>query len=401
VRKGLSKGLAFIFLCIILVLSIFSGACGSALEAIPTPTSTVSIVITPTPTFVPATPTPTPTAVSGQIDIVSSTTENSFPSSLTFSIEAQGPDEISQIVLRYKVKKISLAQVATEVEPEFEGGNRVEASWTWDTRKASLPPGAEIQYQWLVKDSAGRKAQTSWATLVFQDLRHDWETLFKGNVSIYWYNGSQSFGQQLMDAAQGGLEKLVADTGAHLEKPVKVYIYGSQQALLDALIYSYSWQGGGAFTDYGIVVLGVAPDDLEWGKRAMVHELAHLVTYQMTFNPYGDIPTWLNEGISMYAEGTLEEGYQSVLAKAVSEGELISVQSLSSSFPADPERATLAYAESYSLVDFLIYTYGQEKMLELLAVFKEGTSYDNALQKVYSFDTNGLEQRWWIYIGAS
>lgn len=400
-RKWLSKGLTFIFLGIILVLSIISGACGSALEGIPTPTSTVSIVITPTPTFVPATPTPTPTAVSGQIEIISSTTDNSFPSSLTFSIEVQGPDEISQIVLRYKVRKISLAQVATEVEPEFEGGNRVEASWTWDTRKASLPPGAEIQYQWLVKDSAGRKAQTSWETLVFQDSRHDWETLFKGNVSLYWYIGSQSFAQQLMDAAQAGLDKLAADTGAHLERAVKIYIYGSTKDLLDSLIYPQTWTGGAAFTEYGILAIGIAPENLEWGKGAMVHELAHLVTYQMTFNPYGDIPTWLNEGISMYAEGTLEEGYQSALAQAVSEGKLISVQSLSSSFPADPERATLAYAESYSLVDFLIHTYGQEKMLELLAVFKEGTSYDNALQKVYSFNTSGLEERWWIYIGAS
>jgi hypothetical protein len=42
----------------------------------------------------------------------------------------------------------------------------------------------------------------------------------------------------------------------------------------------------------------------------MVHELAHLVTYQMTFNPYGDIPTWFSEGISMYAEGALDEDFK-------------------------------------------------------------------------------------------
>jgi hypothetical protein len=89
------------------------------------------------------------------------------------------------------------------------------------------------------------------------------------------------------------------------------------------------------------------------------------------------------------------------LVKAVSDDKLISVLSLCSSFPADPDGAILAYAESYSLVDFLIYTYGQEKMLELLAVFKEGTNYDNALLKVYSFDTNGLQEKWQIYIGAN
>ena len=40
-------------------------------------------------------------------------------------------------------------------------------------------------------------------------------------------------------------------------------------------------------------------------------------------------------------------------------------------------------------------------MRELLAVFKEGSTYDNALQKVYSFNIEGLEERWRAHIGAS
>jgi hypothetical protein len=303
--------------------------------------------------------------------------------------------------MRYKIKKILLAQVATEVEPEFDNGKYVETSWEWDTRKQTLPPGAEIQYQWIIEDSAKRKTQTPWTTFVVEDERYDWNNISEGRVALYWYKGTQDFGQQLMDAAQGGLEKLAIDTGAHPEKPVKVYIYGSQQALLDALVYAQSWTGGVAFTEYGILSIGVAPENLEWGEGAMVHELAHLVTYQMTYNPYGDIPTWLSEGISMYAEGSLDEAYQSILTESISQDTLISVKSLSSSFPADASAASLAYAESYSIVDFLVHEYGQAEMLELLNVFEEGSSYDSALQEVYSFDTEGLEELWRIYIGAN
>ncbi|GAI54848.1 unnamed protein product, partial [marine sediment metagenome] len=28
---------------------------------------------------------------------------------------------------------------------------------------------------------------------------------------------------------------------------------------------------------------------LDWGKRALAHELGHLVTHQITFSPYGAI----------------------------------------------------------------------------------------------------------------
>ncbi len=365
----------------------------------PSPTATATASPAATPTLAPATPTPT-TAV-GEISIISATTEADFPSSLTFCLEAESPDAIDHIVLRYKVNKIGLVRLVTEVEPEFTSGDQVEASWTWDTRKASLPPGAELQYQWLVEDVQGREAQTSWASLIFHDSRYDWQILTEADVTLYWYSGSQYFGLQLMDAAQDALDKLAADTGSHLERRGKIYVYATSGELRDALIFPTGWEGGVAFTEYGIVAAGISSGDLDWGRRVVAHELAHLVIHQMTYNPYSDLPTWLDEGLAMYAEGDLRKDCESLLAKAISEDNLISVHSLCSSFPADPAQAGLSYGQSYSLVDFLIHTYGDEKMLELLGVFKEGSTCDNALQEVYSFDIDGLEERWRAYISAS
>jgi hypothetical protein len=83
-----------------------------------------------------------------------------------------------------------------------------------------------------------------------------------------------------------------------------------------------------------------------------------------------------------------------LLDKAISEDALISVQTISSNFPANAVEAELSYAESYSLVQFLIQHYGHEKMLSLLRVFKQGSTYDNALEEVYGFDTTGLDNLW-------
>jgi hypothetical protein len=201
-----------------------------------------------------------------------------------------------------------------------------------------------------------------------------------------------------MSAAQQALGRLAEDTGASLEKPVKLYIYADANDLRGAMVYPQEWTGGVAFTRYGIMAIGIAPGDIDWGKGAIAHELTHLVINQMTLNPYNSLPTWLDEGLAMYTEGLLGPEFTTYLSKAVAEDSLISVQSLSSPFSAYAEEASLSYAESYSLVEFLISSYGQSKMLELLNAFRQGNSYDGALERVYGFDMGGLDSLWRDYV---
>jgi len=203
-----------------------------------------------------------------------------------------------------------------------------------------------------------------------------------------------------MAAAQQAMARLAEDTGAYLEKPVKIYIYADSQDLRGAMIFPQEWTGGVAFTRFGTIAIGIAPNNLAWGKRAIAHELAHLVIHQMTLNPYGDLPVWLDEGLAMYAEGPMEPELVALLSEAAVENKLISVRSLSSPFSAHAEEAVLSYAQSYSLVDFLISAYGPDKMLELLNTFREGSSYDGALNRVYGFDMDGLNTLWRDYVAV-
>ncbi len=334
------------------------------------------------------------TQVEGGIEVLSTTVEMDFPDAIIFNLEAQSGADIDSIVLQYKVEKISFASLLSEARPEFTSAPEVKTSWTWDMRKASLPPGADIEYRWIIEDASGGQEETTWDTIRFGDERYGWKSLTGDSVTLFWYSGDQSFIQELMDSALATLNTLAMDTGAYLEQPVRVYIYASSQDLRGAMTYPEEWTGGVAYTQYGIVVLGVDADSLAWGKRSLAHELAHLVTYQMTFNPYGDIPAWLSEGLSLYAEGDLRSDLQSALTRAISEDNLISVRSLSGNFPAKSEEVGLYYAQSYSLVNLLIGDYGRGRMLQLLNIFKEGSAHDDALLEVYGFDTDGLEDLW-------
>ncbi|MCJ7769414.1 MAG: peptidase MA family metallohydrolase, partial [Dehalococcoidales bacterium] len=224
--------------------------------------------------------------------------------------------------------------------------------------------------------------------------------LKEGDITIYWYQGNDNFAHQLMAVAQEALIRLAVDTGAYLQRPVKLYIYASTQDLQGAMIFPQEWTGGVAYTTYGVVAIGINTNNLDWGKRTIVHEMTHLVTQQMTYNPYNSLPVWLNEGLSMYAEGEMEPLFENYLEQAVIKDELISVRSLASPFSAAVQLSYLSYAQSMSIVDFLIDNYGQERMLELLNTFKRGSSYDEALMMIYGFNMDGLNDLWQDYITA-
>ena len=335
----------------------------------------------------------------GGLTILDSSAEAEFPFKLHFNLSAESDVNITDIRLHYTVDRESYAQVTSEVYVEFTPDTRVDVQWAWDMRKTGgLPPSSSVEYWWTVEDANGDKVETAPVRVPFDDNRYSWRSLTEGEVTIYWYEGESPFAGEIMLAAQQALARLAEDTGAHLKRLARIYVYADARDLQGAMIFPQEWTGGVAFTRYGIIAIGIAPENLEWGKRATTHELAHLVIHQMTFNPYNDLPTWLDEGLAMYAEGELEAGYIDFLEKAMAENNLISVRSLSSPFSAYGEQAILSYAQSYSLVEFLISSYGQEKMLELLNTFSEGSSYDGALEKVYGFDMDGLDTLWRDYV---
>jgi len=334
-----------------------------------------------------------------ELAILGSSVGVEFPSRLNFNLSARSNVNITDIRLCYTVDRASFAQITSEAYIEFMPSTNVDVSWALEMVKiGGLPPGSSLEYWWTVKDASGNKVETAPLRVQFDDIRYSWRSLTQGKVTIYWYKGDDSFAQELMAATQQALGRLAEDTGAELEKPVKLYIYASSDDLRGALINPRGWEGGVTFARYGIIAIGIAPGEIDWGKGAIAHELSHLVIGQMTLNPYNSPPNWLDEGLAMYTEGMLGPEFTTYLSKAIAEDSLISVQSLSSPFSAYAEEATLSYAESYSLVEFLIANYGQSKMLELLNTFRQGSGYDAALQTVYGFDMDGLDRLWRDYV---
>ncbi|MFW6151220.1 MAG: peptidase MA family metallohydrolase [Chloroflexota bacterium] len=339
------------------------------------------------------------TGEASRITVLDTSVEARFPSALVFKLEAESEQEIVDARLLYRVERMNYAEVTSEAWADVSPSRHVETSWTWDMRRSSLPPETVVHYRWSITDALGNRQETAEKTVTFEDTRYDWQRMTEGRINLFWYSGDDAFAGELMEACQDGLDRLVQDMGVSPQGEIDLYIYASSDDLQGAMIFPQEWTGGAAFTEFGTIAIGIAPDRLAWGKRAIVHELTHLVVHQATFNPYSDLPRWLDEGLAMYNEGELAAGFVTHLEKAVVGGNLISVRTLCSGFSAHPERAYLAYAQSYSLVEYLLSEHGHDSMLELLDVFGAGSTYDGALEEVYGFDIEGLDRRWREYVG--
>jgi hypothetical protein len=319
-----------------------------------------------------------------------------FPAGITFNITAESGADITDIRLHYTVDRMMHSTIVSEIPLAFAPSTRVTAQWIWDMRMSGgMPPGSSIDCWWTLTDAAGAEVETAPVTVNIEDNRYDWHSIAQGNVTLYWYEGDDDFAGELMDAVQAALSRLDENTGAELEDPVRLYIYANSTDLRGSMIFPQEWTGGVAFTEYGVIAIGINPDSsLEWGKRAIAHELTHLVVHQVTFNPYNTLPTWLDEGLAMTAEGELGPEFVSVLSEARDNDLLKSIRSLASPFSAYTSESLLGYAESHEVVKYLIGEYGRDRMLELLNTFEQGSGYDEALLKVYGFDMDGLNSEW-------
>jgi len=324
--------------------------------------------------------------------------EVSFPDSIDFRIDAESEADIATIELHYEVDRLSPIPITSIAFPSFDTGTSVEAGWKWDMRKTGgLPPGTNVTYWWSIEDVQGNSAETAAADLTIGDKRFSWESVETDRVSLFWYHGSAGFAGELMEAAGESLDRLAADIGTVLEERASLYIYASAQSLREAMVYPQEWTGGVAYTEYSTIAIGISPTNLDWGKRAIAHELAHLVVHQFTYSGYGaQLPTWLDEGLAMYAEGGLTAEMEQVLESAVEQQQLYSLRSLSGTFPAQTQAAYLAYAQSYSVVKFMLDDMegGKTDVIDLLNSFKQGNGYEDALDRVYGLDIDELDELW-------
>ena len=117
------------------------------------------------------------------IAVLTGDVEIDFPRQAVFTLEAESSAHIVDVRLCYQVDKMKYAEVVSEGRADFAPATRIDASWVWDMRQASLPPGAEVTYWWTIEDTDGNRLETSPETMHFDDGRYVWQSLTSSGFS--------------------------------------------------------------------------------------------------------------------------------------------------------------------------------------------------------------------------
>ena len=324
-----------------------------------------------------------------------------FPQTITFKLELAEGSDATQVILTYRVNRSGCIEADTAVNIPIDPAKPTELEWTWVMiRSGNPPPGAVVWWEWTLIDANGQSTTTPRQELTLSDDRFNWRMVEAERIQLYWYQGD-NVGPLLLEAAVEGLALLEEEMGIELQDDVQLYIYGNSRDMRDAVLYIQDWAGGVAFTQYNVILIGVSPSSAAgWGRRTTRHELAHLVVAQFGRSCVGGgRPTWLEEGLAVYAEGELDDAIRRDLERAMRDNSFEPARSLNGAFPAHGREAGIAYSQSYSLVSFLLETYGQEQLQQLILRLSGGAGYDAALEQTYGFNVDGLEQEWRLSLG--
>ena len=120
-------------------------------------------------------------------------------------------------------------------------------------------------------------------------------------------------------------------------------------------------------------------------KTTLPHEISHLILHDFIgANRY--IPSWFDEGVAQLEEERDDQNHKTILANLVRSGQsipLLILQNLNSNAQPDARYASIFYAESLYIVDFLVKTYGKEDFINLCRNLRNGKNFDEAFKSSY------------------
>jgi hypothetical protein len=328
------------------------------------------------------------------VDVVSNTAQSQFPNGIAFALQANVSAPAEDVRLVYEIAPDGVRATA---RPDCIGDTSLSCRYQLGGGQATLLiPGAVVTYSWGVTIN-GQTSETPTQSVTYEDTRFNWQTLTDGPVTLYYYSQGEDDARAVLAAGRDSLDRFSTLLQTSVDFPVKIYYYASAEDMAPAIMSDNAQGvitlGEVATSDTAMVAADSSPEDIAR------HEIAHIVVRQAVPPPY-KVPDWLNEGLAVYAQSAPLGGQRSAIEDAIRSGDVLSVRSLSSaSSGSQANKVFLFYGESWSIVKFLIETYGDAKFADLFRAYHSGADTRAALISTYGLTEDSLENAWRASVG--
>ena len=323
-----------------------------------------------------------------------------YPFSVRFTLSAESAaEQITEVRLVWRAASDDPFSVnRVNIRP----GQTVDVEFPLNVRFLSLPPFAQITYQWRIQDSGGSELVTERQTFEYEDTRNSWLELENERVRLLYYDLDEAFAAELFGIADEAYQRLAADFGVELDDRPIVIVYPDQAAFTEfqSLLNNLEYVVGRYFPGHNITVNLVTPNmERDVYETTIAHELSHLYSDSF-YVGYGQLPLWLEEGLATFNEGGAGQVELQRVQRAAARGDLIPFVTLPAAIRApDIRTASLAYAEGATIFRFIQQTWGQSAIADFLGAFRRTTNVGDVTRQLFDLDIIGFELAWRDWLG--
>ncbi|MCH8013666.1 MAG: tetratricopeptide repeat protein [Candidatus Dadabacteria bacterium] len=202
----------------------------------------------------------------------------------------------------------------------------------------------------------------------------------------------------LAEYAKDVLEKSRFEIGLDLETypedPIIVEIYPDMESFtLSSTLPPENVEKTGVvgickFNRIMILSPRLLPKGYSWADT-LAHEYVHYLVFLKSENT---VPVWLHEGIAKYEEKRWKEKerkvispfYETILTRALNDNKLVPIEKMHPSLAMleSAREAQLAFAQSGTIVSYLVDNWGQDALINLINSIKETNDYKAAIEEV-------------------
>ena len=339
---------------------------------------------------------PRPAGAGDGIQLVEQQAHYSFGQRITLSATVSSPGPITAVQVFFTAGDDPRTITADLAIPQ--GQTRVQVDYTLNLTEHPLRPFTEVAYWWKVETEGEPTLETSPAAFVYTDNRYAWTPITddQGVFQLYSVSGDPVLAHTALRISREGLQRILSVLPGDTPHPIPIYIYPSADEMRSALrLAGRDWVG--AHTDLKsnvILVYAASPESAADLQNTLPHEIAHLVIKWRAGDESNHVPLWLHEGIAVNNETRPDSALGAILTENLASSTLLPIESLCTLFPSEQESALLAYAESASLVDYVLTRYGNQQLGQLLAAYGEGADCNDGIERAFGISLAELEADW-------
>jgi tetratricopeptide (TPR) repeat protein len=232
--------------------------------------------------------------------------------------------------------------------------------------------------------------------------REKWIDLETANCIVYYKSNEQA------KLVAKRVEETLARVTAQLEysdldwhkRKCKVFVFDDAATWSEFVKKSGAateWADGFAYGPLREVYLHAGdPEDML--DRVLPHELTHVIHREyVREDTY--LPLWLLEGLACANQFSGKEVDYALVRNAVASGRLIPLAQLTAyrDYPGGSQ-VNLFYAESLTLVEFILDRFGHEGLAALHKRLRKDTEFDKLVKRAFKMEPEDFEREWLEYV---